>query len=388
MAARVQILIGDPDPLVRESAVKIAGYFGYAPCADGLLERCGDAVETVRAAALEHVAFLDDDRVLPVLVAALERDTPRARAAAAQALAHVGSPAAVAALRRAAQDPDPWVRYFSAASLGRLADTSAVPLLDMLARNDTLQHVRIAAVDAIATLGGDGAAGVLCALTESEDAVVATAAVRALGAVDTASVLEPLRRALSGPDAARRAAAAGALAQWGRVPAVPLLRWTAAADSDPEVVRAAIDGLRHVGNLATPAAQHAIAALAEIAGDPARRADAIAALSRVTVDAIPEVGSCLSARDPQVRRAVVEALGRLAHPTASAYLRTALDDGDASVRQAAVSILAGLGTRGTARSFATLARTDPSPSVRRTAEAALRRAGDSHRRSGDQEILS
>ena len=101
MAARMQTLIGDPDPLVRESAVKIAGYFGYAACADGLLERCRDAVETVRAAALEHVAFLDDDRVLPVLTTALEHDTPRARAAAAQALAHVESPQATAALRRA-----------------------------------------------------------------------------------------------------------------------------------------------------------------------------------------------------------------------------------------------------------------------------------------------
>ena len=79
------------------------------------------------------------------------------------------------------------------------------------------------------------------------------------------------------------------------------------------------------------------------------------------------------ARDPQVRRAVVEALGRLSHPTASAYVRSALEDGDAAVRQTAVSVLAGLGTRGMARSFIHLAQTDPSPSVRRAAEAALRR---------------
>jgi len=76
-----------------------------------------------------------------------------------------------------------------------------------------------------------------------------------------------------------------------------------------------------------------------------------------------------------VRRAVVEALGRLSHPIASAYVRSALEDGDAAVRQAAVSVLAALGTRGVARSFATMARTDPSPSVRRAAEAALRRGG-------------
>ena len=387
MAARMQTLIGDPDPLVRESAVKIAGYFGYAACADGLLERCRDAVEPVRAAALEHVAFLDDDRVLPVLTRALEHDTPRARAAAAQALAYVQSPQATAALRHAVQDPDPWVRYFSAASLGRQADATALPLLERLAQDDRLQHVRIAAVEAIGALGGEAAAGVLGALTDSTDAMVAHAAVRALGSVDADTALEPLRRALSGTDAVRRAAAADALARWGRPPAVALLRWTAAADGEPDVVRAAIAGLSRIGNLATPAAPQAIAAIAEVAGDPARRPDAIAALSRVTPDAIPAVGNCLSARDPHVRRAVVEALGRLSHPTASAYVRSALADGDAAVRQAAVSVLAGLGTRGMARSFVDLARSDPSPSVRRTAEAALRR-DRSNRSSGDQEAVS
>jgi HEAT repeat protein len=96
----------------------------------------------------------------------------------------------------------------------------------------------------------------------------------------------------------------------------------------------------------------------------------------MTAAAIPAVGECLSARDPHVRRAVVEALGRMSHPIASAFVRDALDDRDASVRQAAVSVLAGLGTRGMARSFARLARTDPSASVRRAAEAALRRAGN------------
>ena len=113
MGARIRRLLDDGDPLVRESAVKIAGYFGYAACAEALLDRCRDADETVRAAALEHVAYLDDERSLPMLVAALAADTPRARAAAAQALAHAERPEALDALRRGVGDPDPWVRYFA-----------------------------------------------------------------------------------------------------------------------------------------------------------------------------------------------------------------------------------------------------------------------------------
>ena len=373
MAARMARLVNDPDPLVRESAVKIAGYFGYPPCARGLLERCRDPEETVRAAALEHLAFIDDDRVLPALMHALEHDTPRARAAAARSLAHLESPEAIAALRRGVDDADGWVRYFAAASLGRQGDAVAVPRLEALARSDRLQHVRIAAVEAIGTIGGDGAAAVLGALTEADDAVVANAAVRALGGVTGPMVLESLRQALAAADAERRLAAVEALARCGGEQAVELLRWTAAADAQPDVARAAMTGLHRIGNSRTPAARSAIAALAEVAGDPARRDEAIAAMAHVSEDAIPVVGDCLSARDPHVRRAVVEALGRLSHPTASAYIRSALEDADASVRQAAVAILAGLGTRGMARSFAELARTDPSPSVRRAAEAALRR---------------
>ena len=35
MPERIVGLLDDPNPVVRESAVRIAGYFGYAACADG-----------------------------------------------------------------------------------------------------------------------------------------------------------------------------------------------------------------------------------------------------------------------------------------------------------------------------------------------------------------
>ncbi|MCU1385054.1 MAG: lyase domain protein repeat-containing protein, partial [Acidobacteria bacterium] len=124
-----------------------------------------------------------------------------------------------------------------------------------------------------------------------------------------------------------------------------------------------------------PAGGAAIAAIAALAGDPARRSDAISALAGVPESAIPRVGDALSSRDARVRRAVIEALGRLTHPAASAYVLTALSDSDASVRQLAVTVLSRLGTRGLARSFADLAAGDPSDAVRHAAQIALRRIG-------------
>jgi HEAT repeat protein len=124
-------------------------------------------------------------------------------------------------------------------------------------------------------------------------------------------------------------------------------------------------------------ASAAITALTAVTSEPTRRAEAIAALARVPVGAIPRVGEALSSRDPHVRHAIVEALGRLSHPVASAYVRSALEDTDPAVRQHAVVVLARLGSRGVSGSFADLARNDPSEAVRRAADAALRRGGES-----------
>jgi len=374
MPSRMRALLDAGDARLRESAVKIAGYFGYRACADALLARCRDEDEGVRAAALEHIAFLEDERVVPILVDAIGADTPRARAAAAQALAHIPSREVLSVLRGALEDPDPWVRYFAARSAGRQADRAALPILERIARADDQQHVRIAAVEAIGGIGGDAAVGLLAAIADTAPPEVARAAIEALGHTGSAEAIEPLTRALHADDAARRETAAFAVARLGEPAAVELLKWTAAADAERSVATAATLGLSRIGGTASPAAPAAIAALASLAADPARRPEAITALSRVAPAAIPRVGECLSSRDPHVRHAVVEALGRLSHPVASAYVRSALEDQDSLVRQQAVVVLARLGSRGAARSFAEMARSDPSDSVRRAAGAALQRA--------------
>ena len=374
MPARIRELLDAPSPRLRESSVKIAGYFGYRECADALLARCADSDESVRAAALEHVAFLDDGRALPVLLAALDGDTPRARAAAAQALAHLPPADVRPILQRTMSDADPWVRYFAAASLGRQQDRGSLPVLERAARSDDHEHVRIAAVGAMGAIGGDAAARVLGALLEGAETEVARAAIAALGQTASAAALEPLKCALHAVDPARREAAASAIARWGQSEAVELLKWTAAGDVEGAVATAATLGLSRIGSGSSTAAPLAIDALAALTADPARRQQAVAALARVSPAAIPRVGGCLASRDPHVRQAVVEALGRLSHPSASAYVRGALEDTDPLVRQHAVVVLARLGSRGMAPSFAEMAHNDPSDGVRRAAGAALRRA--------------
>jgi HEAT repeat protein len=376
MGARTAILLRDPDPHVRQSAAKIAGYFGYSECAEALIACGTDQDERVRAAALEHMPFLEDEAVLPLLVSALASDTPRCRAAAASALGHVEASDADRALAKALNDPDAWVRYFAALSLGRRRQADAIGALGELASADPAGQVRIAAIDALAAIGGTDALAILEPLADSAERDVAAAALRALGTVPAPGGRDTLQAALRSDDPERRVAAVQALAQHGGRDAVDALCWTAAADQDSGVAASAIDGLATLASRPGDALDAAVLALTTIATDPARRAAALPALARIPASAVPALDRALRHEDTAVRLAAIEALGRIARPPASTLLMQALDDPDASVRARAVDALSRLGARGVARRLASLARTDHSDEVRRMAEMALARAGD------------
>jgi HEAT repeat protein len=373
MASRVHALLEDTNPHVRESAVRIAGYFGYASCADRVLACCHDDEETVRAAALDHAPFFDDARVIDTLETAFGSDTPRARAAIAHALGSLDAADAWPLLQRAIADPDPWVRYFAARTLGRHGDSSTLPALEALATSDPAPHVRVAAVESVGAIGGDDAVRILEPIVTAGQEDLSNAAVRALGSTRSSAIGSPLRAALRSSDPRCREAAAEALAGWHNGEAAELLRETAAADADPEVMRAALSSLARLAKQTSPLGRQAVHALAAAIAEPSRGAEAVQALGRIPASAIPWLAEELAADDPGVRLGTVDALDRLSHPVASAYLQRALDDGDAAVRRRAVSALARLGTRGLGRRFALMARSDPSAVVRESAAAALAR---------------
>lgn len=376
MGSRIRALIDDTNPRVRESAVKIAGYFGYAECADVVFERCGDADESVRAAALEHMPYFDDPRAPDALAAALTTATPRARAAAALALGALPGPKTQAVLQRAIEDSDSWVRYFAAISLGRLGDASALDTLGRVAASDPAHQVSAAAVEAIGAIGGEGAIRILAPLIASDAGGRGHVAVRVLGRVRSSASIEILQAALRSGDPRRRAAAVEALALCDAERAVEALQWTTVGDPDPEVAHAALGALGVKAGQAGPTARLAVQAIVACLSEPGRRAEALATLARLSPSAIPWLAEGLSADDPQIRRGVVEALGRQSHPTASAYLQRAMSDGDAIVRSRAIAALSRVGTLGLTRRLSAIAQTDPAPAVRRAAVAALNRQGD------------
>lgn len=104
---------------------------------------------TARRRALETLARRRE-RAAAEEVARLLRDpVPVLRAGAAQALAALGTEAAVPALLDALEDRDADVRYWAAVALGNLASPSANFALIRLARRDPVAEVREAAREAI-----------------------------------------------------------------------------------------------------------------------------------------------------------------------------------------------------------------------------------------------
>jgi HEAT repeat protein len=367
MAARATLLLSDPDPSVRESAVRIAGYFGYKECADLLVERCHDQEESVRCAAIEHIPYLEDERIVPTLADALKNGTPRVRAAAAAAFAQVEPALAAPHLLDALNDPDSWVRYFAVRSAGRHRSAVCFERIARMAEEDPASQVRIAAIDSLGKFDGPRAASVLESLAEAPDIDMACAALKSLGQISHPLTLPPLLDALRSTEAVRRIEALRSLGERGGESAVQAIQWAAAADTDPEAAQAAIDALARQGSA------EAVAALIGLTAEAALREYCVEALSRLGKDKIELIGKGLAHSQSIVRRAVVEALGRMKQSIASELLVKALDDEEASVRLAAVNALAYLGNRSAERKLVTVMRADPDTSVRRAAQKALRR---------------
>jgi HEAT repeat protein len=370
--------------------VRIAGYFGYPDCLDRLFARCRDAVEDVRRAALEHIAFLDDPRVLPTLVAAVRFDTPRARAAAAHALGRLTETASaepvVAVLTDALADSDAWVRCFAARALGQHRAGAALGALITVIERDTAMQVRLAAVEAIGRIGGPDAVSTLAPFAQQEGDLAA-AALRALGTTGSDESWPPLRAALRSNNRLRQVEAIQSVALRSGEEAPALLEWVAAASGDKVVVHEGIQGLATLAS-APSGCRQAIEALVRLTADPERRDPSILALGSLSPLHSDAVAAGLSDPRPQVRSAVVEALGRMRHERATAWLRRALDDPAAEVRKTVVGTLRRLGSRGIESRLAVMARTDPDEAVRHAAGAALGYSvGDRRALSSDSSTL-
>jgi HEAT repeat protein len=382
---KVVTLLQETNPYIRESAVKIAGYFAYDESIELLFQCTKDHQEKVRRAAIEHLPYLDDDRVLETIHYALIHDVPSVRSAAAQALGELETAEVVPYLLTALQDQASWVRYHAVRSLSKLWQRGSdlkiesyqqqlFEKLSLIVSNDPANPVKAAAAEAISIIGQEMAIPVLEELIEREnsDDDVVRAALMALGHIASASAVPSLLTALNASSPERRLDAIQAFRERGGNDAGVTLQWMAAADPEERVSRAAIDSLGRMGT------SEAIAALLELTLDVNNRENCVNTLvyygeqKRTNKDQyIEAIASGLTHVHPGVRLTVVEVLKRLKHPLASENIIFALKDQETSVRLAAVNALVDLGNRSCQEELTLLSRSDPSPTVRRAAQKSV-----------------
>jgi HEAT repeat protein len=376
-AARIRSVLDDADARRRESAIRIAGYFGFDDALPAIIAALTDPVEDVRRAAIEQLPILDGVDATALLAGALRADTPRNRAAAAHAMRQIDDPRAGAALVAALQDPDAWVRYFAATSLGEQKfGTAHGDVLAVLARRDPAMHVRIAAVTALGAINPGLAGRAAAELIDDAEDDLANAAIRVLGSIDDSASHALLGIAARSPRPALQLAAVRAFATRPSVDAVEVLSWAARVTDLPSMAEEAIDALRQIGASANPLAQRAaVNALRDLAVEGTRRLEVIGALARLPEFAVAEVASGLSAARVDARVATADALAAMRHPRASSELARALRDEAPSVRAAAVAGFAKLGTPSVSRAIAAMRHTDPDEGVRRRADLACARHG-------------
>lgn len=166
----------------------------------------------------------------------------------------------VSALKSALADNSPRVRAAAANALAPLRESSIVPLLATLLKEDKVQFVRKAAAYALGAFQGAERTDALIDALKSKDLEVRGASAVSLGDHPDADAIAALTNALSDKSAFVRAHSARALGVNGRGSglAVPTLIRLLGSDGDSEVKRQAATALGLIGDRsAVPALERA-----------------------------------------------------------------------------------------------------------------------------------
>ncbi|CAG4921197.1 HEAT repeat domain-containing protein [Paraburkholderia saeva] len=313
------------------------------PEAAAVLPRLSSDDPVVRRIALFELADLEDETLLPPIVAALRHDdSAEVRREAARVLAAWEREEVAEALCGALLDLDEAVRLAAAQSLSELKDATSGPVL--------LRWV---------------------AHTEP---FVQTAVLRALRALRLADAFDPALRALSHPLAAVRLEAVGVLGWLKDQRALTQLAAVAAGDVDPDVRRSAIGSL---GLCPAPTTTIVDALLSALRDDAWQvREEAATTLGKLRALQSREA-LVASLDDPywQVRLKSARALGRLRDPASGPALAVLLSHAISNLRKEAALALSELGDRDVLPALMRV-RDDADPEVRKAVRIALQQIGD------------
>jgi Uri superfamily endonuclease len=163
---------------------------------DELLEVLAAGSDESREAAVQALARFGSRGAKPLVAMLATRDSDR-RWWATRALAEIGGPDAVMALKDVLDDADPDLRACAALALGRIRDASAAPAL-ATRLGDPSAFVASIAADALSLIG-EAAVETLAASLSSSETHTRLLAVRALSRIRSQAAIGPLFGVLEDP---------------------------------------------------------------------------------------------------------------------------------------------------------------------------------------------
>jgi len=182
----------DESEYVRRGAVEVLNEVITPEAIKDLVGALRDADWWVRARSADALGTLGGPKVVDAVLGLVKDPDEFARRYAIEILNTVPDPRAVPALIDALEDDDWWVRERAVDALGKAADPSAVePLLRMMGRDAKALPLCVRALGAI---GSDTVIEPLCRLAEATDTETRREAVQALQAVGQRELAEPARQ--------------------------------------------------------------------------------------------------------------------------------------------------------------------------------------------------
>ncbi|HTR51784.1 MAG TPA: HEAT repeat domain-containing protein [Kofleriaceae bacterium] len=367
--------LGDPDDIVRQRAVKALGKIGLhgnPSVVVALIPRLDDAKTDVRKETVEQLEQLGDRRAVIPLVARFGEPNKEVSKAAIRAVGRLGDRAAVPALVRMMTDPQEDVRTAAVGSLGQLGAVDAIDaLVEQLSTGSDAYREKVAyALGQIAASQGAGKAGEDAMRTLVENLALpgtrhaAQNALRVAGRAAVPALVANLSGQLKGDPTtavtllgesadARATAALAAELERGRV-AIPLVLKALGATGDPDAL------VPVLGQLAAKDAAirlAAMAALRPLLGRDARAGDVLV--------------EHLADEDLEVRVLAAEYLGLLELPTAAPKLIALAGPGNPTrLRRAAIDALGRIHASDAAKPLIDVLR-EGQPELERPAATAL-----------------
>ena len=353
------------EPPRRRAGLRLVARFGIGEALDAVITAISDPLDRIRDTAIGALPSLDGPRALAALVTASSSPSQGTRAASMRAFGHSKHRAeAAVALRRGIRDDDGWVRYYACQALGTQVLVEA--LTDVIALvDDPAGQVRVAAIEAIAKLGGQQATAVLDGACRSNDPDIRRAAILGLGACRQSESLPILLRESASEDSTTRLYALSALAESDSDEATEALVRGA---SDPaSLVRSAAAAI-----LAVRAGPRATQWLIAQLGDARSRDHALTALEQPVGGRIEGILTALESADSSLTPVLVGALSAMDSAEGQAALEATLAMGNIHARRSGARALAASNTSDARIVIDRIKLTDPDGEVRRICAAAAR----------------